>query len=152
MEKTEKNKWLGYNQMGERHNMSSIEQTCINEMIQKFIDSLEPLCASTKTTKKGATTVLSGTMLTSTTRNPLSQTMLERYIVEPMKRLHLKLNYITLSPKLPTPAQKNFYYVVRGKELETQEQNGHLSVLSMIKIAKELTEGCIINLSQGKAT
>jgi len=33
MEKVEKNKWLGYNQMSGRHNMNSIEATCINEMI-----------------------------------------------------------------------------------------------------------------------
>ena len=33
MEKAERNKWLGYNQMGGRHNISSIELACINEMI-----------------------------------------------------------------------------------------------------------------------
>ena len=33
MEKIEKNTWLGYNQMSGRHNMNSIEATCINEMI-----------------------------------------------------------------------------------------------------------------------
>ena len=35
MHKAEKNKWLGYNQIGGRHNMSSIEPACINEMITK---------------------------------------------------------------------------------------------------------------------
>ena len=33
MEKAEKNQWLGYNQMGGRYNMSSIDPACINEMI-----------------------------------------------------------------------------------------------------------------------
>ena len=33
MEEAEKNKWFGYNQMGGRHNMSSIEPAYINEMI-----------------------------------------------------------------------------------------------------------------------
>ena len=33
MNKAEKNKWLGYNQMGGRHNMISIKPACLNEMI-----------------------------------------------------------------------------------------------------------------------
>ena len=33
MKKVEKNKWLGYNQMGGQDNMSSVEPACINEMI-----------------------------------------------------------------------------------------------------------------------
>ena len=51
--------------------------------------------------------------------------MLERYIVKPMKRWHLKLNYIAPSPKRTTPALKHFHSIERGKELATQEQNGH---------------------------
>ena len=54
--------------------------------------------------------------------------MLERYIVKPTKRWHLKLNYITPSPKRPTPALKNFHSMERGKELAAQEQNALLSV------------------------
>ena len=45
MKKSEKNKWLGYNQMGGRHNMSSIEPSCINEMITEFHRlTRTPLC------------------------------------------------------------------------------------------------------------
>ena len=33
MDKAEKKKWIGYNQMGGRYNMRSIEPACINEMI-----------------------------------------------------------------------------------------------------------------------
>ena len=44
MEKAEKNNWLGYNQMGGRHNMSSIEPTCINEIITEVhILTITPL-------------------------------------------------------------------------------------------------------------
>ena len=62
---------------------------------------------------------------TSTTNNSLFLTMLERYIVKPMKRWHLKLNYIAPSPKRTTPALKHFHSMERDKELATQEQNGH---------------------------
>ena len=41
--------------------------------------------------------------------------MLERYIVKTMKRWHSKLNYITLSPKHPTPAQKRFHFTERAR-------------------------------------
>ena len=45
MEKIEKNKWFGYNQMGGRHNMSSIEPVCISEMIIEVHKlSRSPLC------------------------------------------------------------------------------------------------------------
>ena len=33
MDKAEKYKWLGYNQIGGRHNIRSIEPACLNEMI-----------------------------------------------------------------------------------------------------------------------
>ena len=45
MNKAEKNKWLEYNQIGGRHNMSSIEPACLNEMITEIhILTKSPLC------------------------------------------------------------------------------------------------------------
>ena len=52
----------------------------------------------------------------------------EKYIVNPMKRWYSKPNYIILSLKHPTPAQKNFHSMEWDKELEMQEQNGLLSM------------------------
>ena len=52
MDKVEKNKWLGYNQMVGRHNISSIEPVCINEMITEVHRLTEiPLCIHQDDTK-----------------------------------------------------------------------------------------------------
>ena len=45
MNKAEKNKWRVYNQMGGRHNMSSIEPACLDEMITEVHRlARTPLC------------------------------------------------------------------------------------------------------------
>ena len=128
IEKAEKNKWLGYNQMGGRHNMSSIEPACINELIIEVHRlTRTPLCIH-QDDAKGYYDRIIRNHANLNKKNSISQTMLEIYIVKHMKRWHSEPNYITPSPQHPTPAQKSFNSMERGKELETQEQNGLLSV------------------------
>jgi len=52
MDIAEKKKWLGYNQMGGRYNMSSIEPACINEMTTEVHRlTSTPLCIHQDETK-----------------------------------------------------------------------------------------------------
>ena len=128
MEKTETNKWLGYNQIGGRHNMSSIEPACINKMITEVHRLTKtPLCIH-QYDAKGCYNRIIRNHANLNNKKFLIPDNVGKIYCEAHEIWHLKLNYITLYPKHPTPAQKSFHAVVRSKELKTQEQNRHLLV------------------------
>ena len=128
IEKVEKNKWLGYNQMGGRHNMSSIEPACINKMITEVHRlARTPLCIH-QDDAKGCYDRIIRNHANLNSNKILIPDNVGKIYCEAHEKMEFKLNYINLSPKHPTPSLKNFHSMERGKELATQEQNGHLSV------------------------
>ena len=113
--------------MGGRHSMSSIEPACLNEMITEVHRlARTPLCLH-QDDAKGCYDRIIQNHANLNNKKFLIPDNVGKIYCEAHEKWNSKLNCIILFPKNLTPAQNSFHSTDRVKELETQEQNGHLS-------------------------
>ena len=152
MEKIEKNKWLGYNQMSGRHNMNSIEATCINEMITEVHRlARTPLCIHQDGVKGCYDRIIRNHANLNKKRFLISDNVGNIYC-EAHEKMTFKTQLHNSISKISYTSTKELpFHGVRQGAGNAETEWTFISV-PMIKIAGELIEGYTINLPQGKVT
>ena len=152
MSKVEKNKWPGYNQMDGRHNMSSIEPDCLNEIITEVHGlTRTPLCIHQDDAKGYYDRIIRH----HTNLNNKKLLILDnvgKIYHEAYEKMESKTQLHNSIYKKSYTSTKSLPFHGAGEGAGNTGTEWTFISVPILKIAEELTEGCTIKLPQGKAT
>ena len=151
MNKAEKNKWLGYNQMGGRHNMSSIEPTCLNEMITEVHRLTRTSLCIHQDDAKGCYDRIIRNHANLNNKKFLIPDNVRKIYCETHEKMEFKTQLHNSISKKAYTNTKSLPFHGAGQGAGNVGIEWTFISVPMIKVAEELTEGCTIKIPQGKS-